>query len=468
MKSLGKGTIVGALLLFAVLAGIVNGAVSQFSENQNTALDKAVNTPNSAYTINTASNAMVITWAKGYTLTSNSSIARSVVQSSDGSYIVGGDCYSGSCATIMKLDPKGIIKWQKNYAFSGSAPSLLVMQQTADNGSIFAGQNAICKKLSYCTSIVKVDSNGNIQWESDLSSQVLSTIPHSIQQTSDGGYVVAGYAHEPRGNYSTWVAKLNSTGNIQWQKFFTNSIINGATAIRQTPDNGYVIAGFTLANNAYHILVVKLDSSGNLIWQKTYSTNYGTFANSLELTSDGGYIVGGVVYTVSYFPAIVLKLDSKGIIQWANTYTDKGAGIQLNSIIKTVDGGYALAGYIYNGVDKAWIGKIDSNGNIKWQETYGVATANRIFVAINQTNDGGFVASGSTDQFNGKFDAWIVKVDFNGNIPGCTDIQPALIVGSSASVTVALGGLTTNNNSFVYGTNTLASLSGSYTPIKEC
>lgn len=452
--------VIPVLAVFSIV--IANGAVSQLSANQSETVKNAVNTSIEE----SAANQRIINWAKGYSLTSNSSVAKGVIQMSDGGYLVGGDCYSGSCASVMKLDPKGIIKWQKKYAFSGSAPSLTVIQQTSDNGSIFAGQNTICKRQSYCTSIIKVDSNGNIQWESDLLSQA-TTIPHSIQQTSDGGYVVAGYIHGSRGNYSTWVAKLNSTGNIQWQKFFINSV-NGATAIRQTPDNGYVIAGFTLANNMYHILVVKLDSSGSIIWQKIYSTNYGTFANSLELTSDGGYIVGGEVYTTSYFPAIVLKLDSKGNTQWANTYTDKGAGIQLNSIIKTVDGGYALAGFIYNGAEKAWIGKIDLNGNIKWQKTYGAATANRIFMTINQTNDGGFVASGATDQFNGKFDAWIVKVDPNGNIAGCTDIQTALVIGSSVSVAVASGGLITSNNGFVYGTNTLASFSDSYFPIKEC
>ncbi len=413
-----------------------------------------------------ATQSRTTNWAKGYTLTSNSSIAKGVIQTADGGYLVGGECLSGSCATIMKLDPKGIIKWQKKYASSGSAPSLKVIQQTSDNGSIFVGQNAICKRQNYCTSVVKVDSNGNIQWESDLLYST-QTVPHSIQQTSDGGYVVAGYVHGTSGNYSTWVAKLSSTGNIQWQKFFTNSV-NGATAIRQTPDNGYVIAGFILTNNVYHILVIKLDSSGNLIWQKVYSNNFGTFANALELTSDGGYIVGGEVYTTTYFPAIVIKLDSKGTIQWSRIYSDLGVGVQLNSIINTVDGGYALAGFIFNGEDKAWIGKIDSNGNIKWQKTYGSATANRIFVNIEQTNDGGFVAFGDTDQFNGKFDAWIVKVDPSGNIAGCTDIQNAMIRDSSASVTVAIGGLITSNTGFVYGANNLASLSGSYKPINEC
>ncbi len=461
--------LVPALTILLFFAGIVNGTVAQPSVNQNIVIDtKVVNTiPNTVYdAVNSANNTRTTTWAKAYT-TSNSSIAENVVQTSDGGYIVGANCYSSGCATLMKLDSNGIIKWQKKYS-----TALTVMQQTSDEGSIFAGQNAICKNLSHCTSIVKVDSGGNVQWENDLlySSQLPSTIPQDIQQTSDGGYVVTGYAHGSTGNYSSWVAKLDSSGNIQWQKLFVNSNANGATAIRQTSDGGYAVAGYTLTNSVYYVLVFKLDSYGNLIWQRTYSTNYGGFATSLQLTltSDGGYIVGGQVYALNYFPAILLKLDSKGNIQWAKIYAKTGAGTLINSLVQTVDGGYAFAGYIYNGENKAWIVKTDSNGNIQWQKTYGTTTASRIFYSINQTNDGGFVAAGATNQFNGDFDSWIVKVDPNGDIASCNDIQTPLVNASSVSVTVASGGLTASKNSFTYAPNPPTAFSGSFTPIKEC
>ncbi len=442
--------LVPTLIILLFFAGIVNGTVDQPS-------------------VNSANNMRTTTWAKAYT-TSNSSVAENVVQTSDGGYLVGADCYSGGCATLMKLDSKGIIKWQKNYS-----TALTVMRQTSDGGSIFAGQNAICKNLSNCTSIVKVDSSGNVQWENDLlySSQLPSTVSQDIQQTSDGGYVVAGYAHGSTGNYGSWVAKLNSSGNIQWQNFTvsSNANANGATAIRQTSDGGYAVAGYTLTNSVYNVLVFKLDSYGNLAWQRTYSTNNGSFATSLQLTltSDGGYIVGGQVYALNYFPAILLKLDSNGNFTWAKIYTKTGAGTEINSLINTVDGGYAFAGYIYNGEHKAWIAKTDSNGSIQWQKTYGATTASRMFYSINQTNDGGFVAAGATNQFNGGFDSWIVKVDPNGDIVSCNDIQTPLVNASSVSVTVTPGGLRAiNNNSFTYAPNLPTAFSDPFTPIKEC
>ncbi len=435
------------VLAILFLTGIVNGTISQPSAN----------------------NMGITTWAKAYRI-SNSSIVASVIQTSDGGYIVGGNCYSGGCATIMKLDSNGVIKWQKIYRYSSSAPSLIVLQRTSDGGSIFAGENDICKKLNHCTSIVKVDSNGSIQWENDLlySSQSPSTAPEDIQQTSDGGYVVAGYAHGSTGNYSAWVAKLDSSGNIQWQKFFVNSNVNEATAIRQTSDGGYAVTGYTLTNSAYHILVFKLDSSGNMVWQRTYTTDYGSLASSLQLTSDGGYIVGGEVYTLKYFPELLLKLDSKGNVQWAKTYAEKGAGTQLNSLIQTVDGGYAFAGYIYNSEDRAWIAKTDSNGNIQWQKTYGATTASRRFVSINQTSDGGFVAAGATNQFTGNFDSWVVKVDSTGNIASCKDVQTSSANASSISMTTASGGLTASSTTYTYAPDSPTASSGSFTLIKEC
>ncbi len=130
----------------------------------------------------------------------------------------------------------------------------------------------------------------------------------SIQQTSDGGYIVAGYSAstngavtENHGDSDYWVVKLNSTGNISWQKSFGGSYHDEARSIQQTSDGGYIVAGYSESTDGdvtgnhgdSDYWVVKLNSTGNILWQKSLGGSDDDEANSIQQTSDGGYIVAG-------------------------------------------------------------------------------------------------------------------------------------------------------------------------------
>src|SRR3989475_2009171 len=207
------------------------------------------------------------TWAKAYNIPYSYSLAESVAQTSSGGYVVGALCTAGAVTTpncntlseptamVMRVDPSGNIQSQTQYnyvKYPYSTPLGLILP-TLDGGAIFAGNAQFgCPATGQtsCASIVKVDSSGKLQWANDLQFSTSSsygplTWPLDLQPTTDGGYVIAGYAFAPASSYNPFVVKLTSTGQIQWQHLFVDptSQYAAALAVRQTPDGGYIIGG---------------------------------------------------------------------------------------------------------------------------------------------------------------------------------------------------------------------------------
>src|SRR5215469_11090007 len=283
----------------------------------------------------------------------SATVAESVSQASSGSFVVGALCDGTNCngpATVLRLDSSGNIQSQTQYSYRAATQStaLNILKATSDGGAIYAGQpQSGCpgQNLQACGQIVKVDSTGNVQWANDLlfatspSSPPPKTWPFDVQQTSDGGFVLVGYATAPGSIYNPWIAKLSSTGQVQWTHLFvdSNSYYSSAYSVRQTADGGYLVGGVvtysvTPSYSESEITVFKLDSTGTLVWQHNYAAGEDAYLQSLALTSDGGAIVSGTVYTqasTNNYP-LLLKLDSTGNTQFARTYLPSGSISDLN------------------------------------------------------------------------------------------------------------------------------------------
>src|SRR3989454_1681889 len=448
-------------------------------------------------------------WARAYSIPYSYSGAESVAQTSNGGYLVGALCtaaavttpncntLSNPTATVIRVDSSGNIQSQteynyKNYPYS---TALDLIRPTLDGGAIFAGNaQSGCPATGQtsCAAIVKVDSNGNVQWANDLQFSTSSTSgpltwPLDLQQTTDGGFVIAGYAFAPAGNYNPFVAKLGSTGQLQWQHLFVDptSQYGAALAVRQTPDGGYIIGGeveyyVSASYTASEILVFKLDPTGTLVWQHDYSIGTDAYAASLALTADGGFIVSGSVSIssgTSYSNSVLLlKLDSTGNPQFATTYLPSGSVSQLTitGVQQTTDGGYAFAGYYFQNTiydQRAWLVKTDSTGKVQWDKIYGpdVQYSDRSFLSFQQTSDGGFIAAGSTNEYNsGYVSLWVVKTDSSGNISGCSDVKNASDTSGSIAVTVSNTALAVSKDSVSYVADSLTSFAGALTTTKEC
>ncbi len=407
-------------------------------------------------------------FATAYSVPNSDSVAESISQASSGGFAVGAMCCNGP-ATVLRVGASGNIQSQTQYSYGNGPQStaLNILKVTSDGGAIFAGQpqsGCPAQNLQACGEIVKVDSIGKVQWANDLlfatspSAPPPKTWPFDVQQTTDGGFVLVGYATAPASNYNPWIAKLSSTGQLQWTHLFvdSNSYYSSANSVRQTADGGYLVGGvvtysITPSYSDSEITVFKLDSTGKLVWQHNYAAGEDAYLQSLALTSDGGAIVSGTIYTqasTNNYP-IMLKLDSTGKAQFAQTILPTGdiSDLNMEGAQQTTDGGYAFAGYYFQNTvytERAWLVKTDSTGDVQWNKIYGpdVQYSNRYFYSFQQTSDGGFIAAGSTNQFNGNnASAWLVKTDSNGNISSCADVHNDSATTSSITVTVSNGHL---------------------------
>ena len=363
-------------------------------------------------------------------------IAYSVQQTSDGGYIVAGLTYSfGAGSTdifLIKTDANGNVIWAKTYGGT-SYDWALSVQQTFDGGYIVAGYTSSFGADSGDVFLIKTDANGNIIWAKTFGG-IDDDGAYSVQQTSDGGYIVAGYTGSFGMGYSdVFLIKTDANGNVIWAKTYGGTSYDWALSVQQTFDGGYIVAGATYSFGAGYedIFLIKIDANGNTIWAKTYGGTSGDVAYSIQQTSDGGYIVAGYAFSFSFSggspPIFLLKADANGNIIWAKIY---GGMINENnwtySVQQTSDGGYILAGYAKSfgmGSGDIFLIKTDANGNVIWAKTYGGTSYDWAF-SVQQTSDGGYIAVGYTGSFGAGWDDIIlIKTDTNGNMGSCSIVQ---------------------------------------------
>jgi len=303
-------------------------------------------------------------------------------------------------------------EWEKVYRM-GWIDVPLSIQQTTDGGYIVAG---LSNFSSQDGCVLKLDSNGNVSW---LKTYDCFSWASSIQQTMDGGYIVA--------TPGIGLFKLDGNGDISWHKIYMeegypDGRIGSHPYIRQTTDGGYIVAGifgprYPLQGDK-DFWVIKFDSLGNIIWQNTYGGT-GREDSSLsedtlfvQQTIDGGYIVTGPSESFGAGSADfwVLKLDSSGIVSWQKTYGGQYYDHPY-SIRQTLDGGYVIAGT--NGGWGALIIKLDQNGNVTWHKTCATESTDLRATSIQQISDGGYILTGST--IGAGLELFVMRVDSNGN-----------------------------------------------------
>jgi hypothetical protein len=385
--------------------------------------------------------------------------ARSIRQTADGGFIVAGE----SCSTdgdvkgnhgdsdwwVVKLSESGTIQWQKSLGgrYNDLTPSI---QQTADGGYIVAGTSSSIDgdvkgnhgDVDFW--VVKLSASGAIEWQKPLGGSNEDSAG-SIQQTADGGYIVAGESYSTDGDvkgnhgYSDWwVVKLSASGTIQWQKSLGGSSYDSASSIQQTTDGGYIVVGISGSTDGSFggesgLLVVKLSASGAIEWQKPFSEstiNPGS-DHPIQQTADGGYIVAGESWSRQRnyrggFDFLALKLSASGAVEWQKSFGGN-SNDYAHSIQQTADGGYVVAGESwsrqrnYRGGFDFLVVKLSASGAVEWQKSLG-GSNDDLAHSIQQTADGGYIAAGGSDSTDGdisgnhgKFDFWIVKLGPGGS-----------------------------------------------------
>ncbi len=312
-------------------------------------------------------------------------------------------------------------RWAMLYGGSGNDWANSV-QQTSDGGYIVAGYTESFGEGLWDIWILKLSFAGDIEWQRTYGG-LQNEEAYSIQETADGGYIVAGYTDSfGLGNKDIWVLKLTSEGDIEWQRTIGGSGNEWASSIQQTSDDGYIIGGNSdsFGSGEVGFLVIKLTALGSDVWQEYYTPFVNGYLRSVQETSDGGYITAGQIYPSlnNSIDLLILKLDSIGRIEWKRYY----GGSQdewANAIQETEDGGYFVAGYTESfgaGNLDFWVLKLTSDGDIDWERAFG-GSGDDWANSAQQTSDGGFIVAGSSDSFGaGLSDFWLLKLSSLGNI----------------------------------------------------
>lgn len=289
-----------------------------------------------------------------------------------------------------------------------------------------------------------------------------------IVPTADGGFIASGKSKSNiSGNktqnsfantFDYWVAKLNSSGRVVWDKTLGGTSLDLDPVVIQTKDGGFLVGGRSKSdstgatktenaiNESFDYWVIKLDKKGNYQWDNTIGgIQFESLAGLVQAT-DGGYLLAGIAHSGAGYDKSqenrgsnlwpdywLVKLDRKGKVKW-NFEFGGGNEDVLTCAIGTRDGGYILGGYSYSPAeyDKTdsfigncdyWIVKVDANGQRQWDKIYG-SNLSDYQTSIAQTSDGGYILGGYSNSpagfnksgnFKGVTDYWIVKVDSLGN-----------------------------------------------------
>jgi hypothetical protein len=305
------------------------------------------------------------------------------------------------------------------------------VQQTSDGGYIVTGKALSFSAGHYDVGLLKTDSYGNLQWLK-LFGETDEDCGNSVKQTTDGGYVVVGYTYSfGLGVSDLWLIKTDSNGNLVWSKTFGGTGGDIGVSVQQISGTGYIIAGSTNSFGAGQgdVWLIKTDFSGNEIWSKTFGGTDWDLGMSVTVTSDGGYVVTGNQSSISAGNTDVglLKTDSDGNLLWFRAY----GGVQEdggNCVKETSDGGFIITGYTASftaGGKDVWLIKTDSEGIQEWSKSFGGAE-NDAGYSLVQSQDGGYIVAGVTNSFGaGSTDIGLLKTDSLGNLIWITSIGGA-------------------------------------------
>ncbi len=359
-----------------------------------------------------------------------------------------------------------IIQWQKCFGgtFSERAKSI---KQTSDGGFIIGGySNSVNVDLSnnygyWDFFILKTNSGGDLEWKISMGGSGDDLI-NSIIQATDGTYLAIGSTHSNNfdipfnhGHNDYWVMKIAQNGTVIWKKKLGGTLNEYAFSVSEAEAGQFMIVGNSESNDSYvlnnhglmDIWLVKIDIHGTILWQKTYGGSQNDFAMSIEKINNNSYIItgqsnstdGDLTQNQGGFDGWVIKIDGSGTIVWqksfGGTLDDYFTDITLCS-----DGGFIAVGETYSSdfdavenhhlptsFDKRdyFVVKMDSLGNKLWSRCYG-GSQNEYAREVVEAFDGNYIIQGESYSPNGdgqptnnhgSADCWLIKVNpINGDI----------------------------------------------------
>ena len=306
---------------------------------------------------------------------------------------------------------------ERNWTFGGQwGDGAWCLQETSDGGNILAGNTASRGEGSDLF-LIKTNETGNCTWSRTLGGSG-EDVGYYVEETEDGGFIVTGSTDSySMGDELLWLVKTDRNGNPTWEKTFggfVSSSGDGGWSVQETVDGGYIVTGYTqsLGNGRKDLWLIKTDGDGRPIWDRTFGGREDDVGMSVQNSPDGGYIVAG--RTASFGNGEdeiwLLKTDSNGGEIWNVTFGGKkdDAAFQVVALAS----GYALVGRTDSGKDdeKIKLIRADPNGKKIWERSYRGSSA----ASLQSAEDGGFIIAGRVDNKETGRDALIIKTNSIG------------------------------------------------------
>jgi len=335
----------------------------------------------------------------------------SVCETSDGSYIVAGYTKSFGAGKedvwLIKTDPDGDTLWTKTYG-GPEWDQAFSVQQTSDGGYIVAGGTESFGAGEADVWLIKTDADGDTLWTRTYGDTGWDA-GSSVQQTPDEGYIIAGYTASvgPGEIQHVYVIKTDADGDTLWTRTYSGGAgMTRGSSVKQTSDGSYIIAGETYISSevfsSLEIYLIKTDANGDSLWTRTYGGDHGgDYGASVCETSDGSYIITGCSYYPGrWYEVLLLKTDADGDSLWARTYGQAYRHDHGNSVCETSDGGYMIAGSQQTDVlshYNIYLMKTDENGEVLWTRDYGYRETWNQGYSVQETSDGSYIVAGGAD-----------------------------------------------------------------------
>jgi hypothetical protein len=311
---------------------------------------------------------------------------------------------------MIRFDAKGQTTFQK-----WTGRNCYDVQPTIDGGYIVAAE------VSYSVHLLKITSQADTLWARTFSVAGGIDLGYSVKQTTDSGFIVAG-ANNAFGSSDVYLIRTDSNGDTLWTKTYGGTGAEYAYSMLQTSDGGFTMAGSTTSFGAggADVYLIHTDANGNIAWTRTFGGTGDDYGYSVRQTADNGYIIAGETYSFGAGgkDVYLIRTDINGDTLWTKTL---GGSLDDNArtVIEKADSGYVLSGYTKSfgtGMSDAYLISTNANGNVLWSKTYGSADDDFSY-SMNTTNDGGYILTGETFGFGsgGASDIYLIRTDINGD-----------------------------------------------------
>jgi len=331
---------------------------------------------------------------------------------------------SSTVSATSKSDSVNLLEanvlWERNYGGAGDDRAFYAA--TVADGFVVVGSSSSFKQDETAAWVLRLDHEGNMLWNQTFLEGAGSEFRFVLDL--DDGFLLVGNVFLPSGDTDGYVVRIDDEGKLCWNSTLGGKEVDKLFSALKVQD-GFVLVGLTHSfGNDSEVWVVKTDFDGSEVWNKTYGGTMEDAGRAIAATEGNHCVVAGYTNSMGNgdYDFLLLKIDASGNIAWNKTYggpqSDKAYAIAETA------GGCVIVGDTRSkgeGESDAWIIKVDVNGNLVWERTVG-GEGFDMPTCITVSNYQGYLVGGFTFSFGkGERDFWLFKVDDSGNVQwSCT------------------------------------------------